>query len=212
MELSKQHTFIDIIDACDNFSPLSSSETLMPWKIASSDAVIGLLRPAIVDQLRAYDLERSNANEEMLWEFSDTAVRFRAYLGSASQRSIAMREMCTRWRDTGIWSDIIGPRKWREELYPVYLDPFGPHVHLENGKRALKDGTLEEDEAEQACPNYAFSMERSACALFGVVTYGVHLSSYQVDENSQLRMWVPRRARTKQTYALNASMGSFSDS
>ncbi|KAH9984843.1 NUDIX hydrolase domain-like protein [Russula vinacea] len=40
---------------------------------------------------------------------------------------------------------------------------------------------------------YVFSMERAACALFGVVTYGVHMTF-------PVRVWVPRRAATKPTY------------
>ena len=51
----------------------------------------------------------------------------------------------------------------------------------------------------------AFSMERAACKLFGVVTYGVHMTVYEqqkgdvrVDANG-VRVWVPRRAATKPT-------------
>ncbi|KAF8798829.1 hypothetical protein BYT27DRAFT_7202539 [Phlegmacium glaucopus] len=46
-------------------------------------------------------------------------------------------------------------------------------------------------------------MERSASALFGVVTYGVHMSIYEeiAQENGQkqLHIWVPTRALTKPT-------------
>ncbi|GKZ24021.1 hypothetical protein AbraIFM66951_010519 [Aspergillus brasiliensis] len=60
---------------------------------------------------------------------------------------------------------------WRNEMYPIY----GP-----GGKFLLE-------------------MERSATPLFGVVSYGVHSTVYVEDENG-LRIWVPRRSRTKQTY------------
>ena len=60
---------------------------------------------------------------------------------------------------------------WRSEKYPIY----GP-------KREL-----------------VLSMERSATPLFGVVTYGVHMTGYvQTDEG--MKIWAPRRALTKQTY------------
>lgn len=62
--------------------------------------------------------------------------------------------------------------KWRNELYPVYG----------RGKELL------------------FSVERSASPLFGVVTYGVHLTAYVRDASGGLKIWIPRRARTKQTY------------
>ncbi|KAF2645294.1 thiamine pyrophosphokinase-related protein-like protein [Massarina eburnea CBS 473.64] len=61
--------------------------------------------------------------------------------------------------------------KWRNELYPVYG----------KGKELL------------------FSVERSASPLFGVVTYGVHMTAY-VRKDGELKIWIPRRARTKQTY------------
>ncbi|KAF2750194.1 thiamine pyrophosphokinase-related protein-like protein [Sporormia fimetaria CBS 119925] len=62
--------------------------------------------------------------------------------------------------------------KWRDELYGVY----GP------GRELL------------------FSVERSASPLFGIVTYGVHMNAYVRGKDGELKIWVPRRARTKQTY------------
>lgn len=58
---------------------------------------------------------------------------------------------------------------WRNELYAIYCPP---------GELYL-------------------TMERSACALFGVVTYGVHMTAYTP---SPLRIWTPRRNPAKQTY------------
>lgn len=62
-------------------------------------------------------------------------------------------------------------RGWRNELYPVY----GPNRDL------------------------LFSIERATSALFGVVTYGCHMMAYTKQEG-ELKLWVPRRAATKQTY------------
>ncbi|KAG9229013.1 thiamine pyrophosphokinase-related protein-like protein [Amylocarpus encephaloides] len=70
---------------------------------------------------------------------------------------------------------------WRNELYPVY----GPNNEL------------------------LFNVERSASALFGVVTYGVHMVCYtrmttkeQAESGSKFdfKMWIPRRSKQKQTY------------
>ncbi|KPI38534.1 uncharacterized protein AB675_4210 [Cyphellophora attinorum] len=62
---------------------------------------------------------------------------------------------------------------WRDELYPIY----GPNREL------------------------ILSMERSASALFGVVTYGVHMTAYVAsDSEGGMKIWAPRRAETKQTY------------
>lgn len=62
--------------------------------------------------------------------------------------------------------------KWRDELYPVY----GPDREV------------------------LFTIERSASPLFGVVTYGVHMTAYFHSPEGELRIWVPRRSRNKQTY------------
>lgn len=60
---------------------------------------------------------------------------------------------------------------WRNEKYPVY----GP------GGEFLLD------------------MERCASPLFGIVSYGAHMTGY-VDDADGLKLWVPRRAKNKQTY------------
>ncbi|KAI9713151.1 MAG: hypothetical protein M1820_001136 [Bogoriella megaspora] len=70
---------------------------------------------------------------------------------------------------------------WRNELYPVYG----------------KEGEL------------LFNMERAASALFGIVTYGVHMTAYTRTASagsgssvaaSEIKIWVPRRAYSKSTY------------
>lgn len=72
-----------------------------------------------------------------------------------------------------MFSNVISSHLWRDELYPIYGDAFGPRT---------EDRVL-------------FVLERTACALFGLVTYGVHMTMYTED----LRIWVPTRAKTKQT-------------
>lgn len=42
-------------------------------------------------------------------------------------------------------------------------------------------------------------IERSGGPLFGIVTYGVHMTAY-VKVQDDIKIWVPRRARKKQTY------------
>lgn len=208
--------FLDIVDICDNVhlhrgpSGLCdvsfNSEVLVPLYLSeSSDSpVIGLLRPVMVDQLQIENqISRKNGTEE-LWSFrldasdyiklrngmSGPSVSFRNWLDSASKRTKSMKELCKRWRDTGLFPNICGPKKWRNEMYPIYSDPFGFHDHPLGA-------------AHQDAVNYAFEMERSACALFGVVTYGVHLNIYdevlQDDGQRSLRIWVPTRALTKPT-------------
>ncbi|EZF74552.1 hypothetical protein H105_03753 [Trichophyton soudanense CBS 452.61] len=61
---------------------------------------------------------------------------------------------------------------WRNELYPIY----GPKKEL------------------------VASVERAGSSLFGILSYGVHMTVYTKDEKKGIMIWVPRRARTKQTY------------
>lgn len=60
---------------------------------------------------------------------------------------------------------------WRNENYPVFA-PGG---------------------------EYIFEIERSASCLFGVVTYGAHMTGY-TEDSTGVKLWVPRRAKNKQTY------------
>ena len=62
---------------------------------------------------------------------------------------------------------------WRNELYPIY----GPY----SSRKPL------------------VSMERAGSALFGINSYGVHMTAY-VNTPQGMKIWVPRRARNKQTY------------
>lgn len=62
---------------------------------------------------------------------------------------------------------------WRNERYTIYNERREPLFHL----------------------------ERAACALFGVVTYGAHLNVYiPATQDAPMRMWCPRRSSTKATF------------
>ncbi|KAH8602120.1 thiamine pyrophosphokinase-related protein-like protein [Bisporella sp. PMI_857] len=88
------------------------------------------------------------------------------------ERSKAVAATAAYWRENKIFRVLDG---WRSELYPVY----GPGNEL------------------------LWSVERSASPLFGVVTYGIHMTAFVRDEGASygLKMWVPRRAKSKQTYS-----------
>ena len=63
-------------------------------------------------------------------------------------------------------------RGWRNELYPIY----GP------GRQLLA------------------SIERAGSNLFGIMTYGVHMTAYVEEPDGTLKLWISRRSKTKQTY------------
>lgn len=191
-------SFLNLIEAVDNFRPSLNgpsstyrTESLVAWCLTpdASSPVIGLLRGPIVAQLAA-----ENADVQ-IWhiasdESTDPRVSFAAHVDTPAKRSRAMATMLARWRDAGLWADVIGPTKWRDELYPVYRNPFG-RLDAPRGDEGGDD-----DDAR----NYAFCMERAAAALFGVVTYGVHMHIFAEDPEHGVNIWVPRRAKTKQSW------------
>ncbi|KAK2460837.1 hypothetical protein APHAL10511_007307 [Amanita phalloides] len=194
----KPLSYLDLVNICDNVhigglpgAPAFDAEELIPLYLSNGpkSPVIGLLRPIIVEQLNLEN-ERSRQNfVEELWSISDKRVSFSPWFDTPEKRTEAMKELCERWRDTGLFSNVCGPKKWRSELYPVYHDPFGARDYHSTGAHTKL--------------NFAFEMERSACALFGMVTYGVHMSIYQekvVGGERHLYLWVPTRARTKSTW------------
>ncbi|KAK2737433.1 hypothetical protein FQN57_007523 [Myotisia sp. PD_48] len=61
---------------------------------------------------------------------------------------------------------------WRNELYPIY----GPNKEV------------------------IASIERSGSILFGIISYGVHMTAYTKDKTNGIQIWVPRRSKTKQTF------------
>ena len=93
----------------------------------------------------------------------------RVFIITSYQESI-MRDTLERAREKKTFKVLSG---WRNELYPIY----GYHD----------------------TPERVVSVERAGTALFGVNTYGVHMTVY-VNAPEGMMIWVPRRAKSKQTY------------
>ncbi|KAJ7291805.1 nudix hydrolase 20 [Mycena rebaudengoi] len=203
MPATKSYTYLDLVNLCGNVrvgrpGPTPSefdSEQLVPLHLtnASNSPVIGLLRPQIVDLLDLENQFNSMNNRQEVWHVVSvpglrSRVGFHASINDHAKRTAVMKELCERWRDTGRYPDIIGPKKWRDEMYPVYRDPFGIHDYPNRS-------------GSQEHLNFAFEMERAACALFGIITFGVHMNMYQepvgASGEKSLRIWIPTRATTK---------------
>lgn len=105
------------------------------------------------------------------WEVDDDPRTLTLVQGKDEpERSAIVASTCSALRETGHFSILKG---WRNELYPVY----GPKKDL------------------------LFSVERAASALLGVVTYGCHMTAYvRSPDTREIKIWTPRRAKTKQTY------------
>ena len=81
-----------------------------------------------------------------------------------------IEETLNRAREQKVFKVLGG---WRNELYPIY-------GHGNNNGLPI-------------------SMERAASPLFGINTYGVHMTVY-VKTQDGMKIWVPRRSANKQTY------------
>lgn len=108
------------------------------------------------------------------WKINDEDRSLTLVTGSTEEeRSRVVEATIRAMHATGHFKVLS---KWRDELYPVY----GPKGEL------------------------LFSLERAASALFGVVTYGIHMTAYVKSKgeegNDEIKIWVPKRAETKQTY------------
>lgn len=193
MDSKPNLSFLDIVNQCDNFHlpangavvhPATSThrDYVIPWSLSPSldSPIIGLLKPEVIDVLLK-EPEGTFVIPERTTPRSGYCISFHPSIDTPSKRTDAIKKLCERWRDSAIiFQDTVGPKKWRNEMYPVYGNPFGVH---------LVDSS-----------NYLFEMERSACSLFGVATYGVHMTIYHEDvDGSNLRIWTPTRSRTKQT-------------
>ncbi|KAI0036981.1 NUDIX hydrolase domain-like protein [Vararia minispora EC-137] len=188
-------SFLDLVKLCGNYrlASITSTARPVPFRATPDGPPVGLLLPSVLEALAAHNTLRRDGSQLEYWIMRDDSfVSFAPELSTPAARTRAMQETTIWWRDTGRFESIISPRLWRGEWYAVYVDPFGP-LSVDGG-----DPTQEADDGEN--PNYAFSMERSACALFGVVTYGVHMTVYEKDDDGTVRIWVPRRSATKQTW------------
>lgn len=204
--MTSSYTYLDLINICDNFHipptghPHSTfeSEHLTPFTLNPSPTspILGLLRPSVVNEL-THIISNSQDSLGKAWIIHETGHRqrisFSEGCNSPAARTDAMRTLCERWRDTcPSFQDVVGPKKWRGELYPVYRNPFGA---LDRPSLGGEVASLPDSDSEM---NFVFEMERAACALFGVVTYGVHMTVYE-DTGDEVKIWVPTRSKSKQT-------------
>ncbi|KAH9903477.1 NUDIX hydrolase domain-like protein [Cubamyces lactineus] len=204
--VSPPRSFLHIVQSCDDIRVADERQDgaagLVLWHLfpPPTSPVVGLLRLEIVNQLRE-EAQSSDCSSQPVWFFGQDCTTGREWVSFAdgistpSARSRVMKDLCERWRDSGFWPEEISPRKWRNELYPVYRNPFGPRDYPGHAAEDVHGDTL----------NYAFQMERSATGLFGVAVYGVHMTVYEEvpaedGKRTTYEIWVPRRAATKQTW------------
>ncbi|CZT46653.1 related to thiamin pyrophosphokinase [Rhynchosporium secalis] len=166
---------LDLINECDAFPyPSTTAHTTLLSTLytllSSTGTPIGYLTERVFTALAKVPISIKGELEVNRTRRTISAFQ----QADEPSRSAAVAATMAYWRSNNTFSILQG---WRDELYPVY-------------------GTSND---------LIFNIERSASALFGVVTYGVHMMAYTrvprtpSDEHG-IKIWVPRRARTKQTY------------
>lgn len=169
---------VAILNICDSHpspirNPNEYSEALSNYTFFQCNNItLGYLLRPVVAALRS-----QNSGD---WIISSTIAQFNPELDTFEKKSAAMKSTVDKWRRekrfevlAGINVDDSVDLGWRNELYPVY----GP------GGETL------------------FAMERCATPLFGVVTFGVHMTVYvPPTQFHPMRIWTPRRSRRKPTY------------
>ncbi|KAF8314335.1 NUDIX hydrolase domain-like protein [Cantharellus anzutake] len=163
-------SLLPIVEHCDNFSVRGTTEILVPFYVTPPEGV-----EIIIGWIRAPVFRTFLETGKAVFDVSESGVRFVSELDSFEKRNVALATLCEMWHRSGFFSDIIGGRLWRNELYPIYYNPFKRRFNVD----------------------IAFVLERTCCTIFGLVTHGCHMTMYLEGEQ---KIWVPTRAKTKQTW------------
>ena len=179
-------TNLDLIDECDKYKAqyLSSTSALMtnsfPYYENDPDEYDKLRSTCWELRLEAasgpYGYMKDSVVEKMPWDHDVWQIDREAKRVTPTPKhekhdqEDIIRDTLEKAKREAIFEVLKG---WRSELYPVH----GPYC----SRRPM------------------LNMERAGSALFGINSYGVHMTVY-VNTPQGLKIWVPRRARNKQTY------------
>ncbi|KAF8977898.1 hypothetical protein BGZ46_007012 [Entomortierella lignicola] len=168
-------TLLEIVNQCDSFphAPDPKLEQLSFLMFIVDNVPVGRIHSSLVPHFSVYNQSRP------IFYITETTVSFLPWLTDYESRSDAIADMLSQWRnDIENFPCLSG---WRDELYGVY-------THITNPE-TTKGGA-------------ALAIERSACGLFGVHAYGVHMNGYVQTgpKPSDVQMWIARRSLTKPTY------------
>ncbi|KAK0063194.1 nudix hydrolase 24 chloroplastic-like isoform X3 [Biomphalaria pfeifferi] len=135
--------------------------------------MIGLIRPDFWEHLKNYT-DVFQLVEVNASGHTSTLLKPGAHLSSSfkthQERTIAIHGMLENLRQKNI---ILPLRGWRNENYSV--------------SQKFTDEPLLE-------------IERSACGLFGTIQYGVHVNGFVKSLNGEIKIWLGKRSKTKQTF------------
>ncbi|KAF9184890.1 hypothetical protein BGZ51_003051 [Haplosporangium sp. Z 767] len=169
-------TLLDIVNACDNFPYPSDPalETLTFLAFVVDDIPIGRIHTSLKPYIEAF-----NQQFRPIFHLTETTVSFMPWLADYESRSDAIAQMLNEWKKEP--ETFVSLKGWRNELYGVYTHNTDPAT--------TKGGA-------------ALAIERSACGLFGVHAYGIHMNGFvrTGPKPWDVQLWVARRSLTKPTY------------
>ncbi|KAG0057171.1 hypothetical protein BGZ83_001114 [Gryganskiella cystojenkinii] len=172
-------SLLQIVDKCDSFpfpsDPKYAQLDFLTFVIDNQP--IGRIHTSVRPHLEAY-----NQLDRPIFHLTENTVSFMPWLTDYDSRSDAIAQMLNHWRHHEI-ERFPCLKGWRDELYGVYSHPSKTPIENTKGSAAL-------------------AIERSACGIFGVHAYGVHMNGYVRigDKPQDIKMWVARRSKTKPTY------------
>ncbi|KAF7869703.1 hypothetical protein EAF04_004487 [Stromatinia cepivora] len=172
-------TYLDLVNECDTFpypetDPAAyTTMTSSIYTLIHEDPLTSTIYPIGYITIPIYQAlckVPTSIKGEMLVNQSRRTISIFTQ-ATEPERTAAVAAICDYWRSNKTFEVLSG---WRDEVYPVY----GP------GNEVL------------------WSVERSASVLFGILGYGIHMMAYVrcPEVKYGMRLWVPRRSATKQTY------------
>ncbi|GAB1520197.1 hypothetical protein RhiTH_003270 [Rhizoctonia solani] len=162
-------SLLNIIESVDNFKLAAlSTNKFVPFYLTLEHTqpqdIIGQITPDVVRTIISYPpgtftvqvidgsgrMSRASDGTRPPSVAQVKAIAFDDRLSTAEERSEAIERASMEWREQGLFAGAIGGKQWRNERYTVYVHPF---------RNAGLGGEV------------AFELERSACELFGFVTW-----------------------------------------
>ncbi|RPA88021.1 hypothetical protein BJ508DRAFT_409936 [Ascobolus immersus RN42] len=165
----KRLSNLDIVALCDGFPNSATHPSLYSERTSKLGYLVHGSHRLGYLLPSVCDALRNAAVSGPYWEINGKLFSIKGE--TEAERTANLKYTVDKWREIGLFKVLKG---WRNELYPAYIP-------------GRKGGEK------------VFDVERAACALFGLISYGVHLTAYVEDEQG-LRIWVPRRSKTKSTY------------
>lgn len=197
-------TFLELCAACDKWDPVAAvrDRSVFPFYVAGCHVgyVPDFVLPKLLEIIEAPDDKETGFS--LIYAIPDDESQ-QPYLEAVEfdpentlgflRRTELMDTLLRHWRATDAFGTLKG---WREERYAIYGE-LGSTYH----DGLTWDGVAKNKDNTRPLPkNTIMTIERSGAELFGIRTFGAHLTGYVRTETEGLKLWVAKRSPTKQTY------------